>query len=86
MDSAEISSQSNSVIIRLEAVTKTYGSGDTIVHALDRVNLIVHQGEYCYGDRHQSNWCCQWRSTQSLAVSISVSDRSGYLSHEGEFI
>ncbi|MGF1541187.1 MAG: ABC transporter ATP-binding protein [Pleurocapsa sp.] len=47
MDSAGISPQSNSVIIRLEAVTKTYGSGDTIVHALDRVNLIVHQGEYC---------------------------------------
>ncbi len=42
-----MSPQSNSVIIRLEAVTKTYGSGNTIVHALDQVNLIVHRGEYC---------------------------------------
>jgi putative ABC transport system ATP-binding protein len=47
MDSAVTSSPSNSVIIRLEEVTKTYGSGDTMVHALDRVNLIVDRGEYC---------------------------------------
>lgn len=47
MDSVLISPQSNPVIIRLEAVTKTYGSGNTTVHALDRVNLLIHQGEYC---------------------------------------
>jgi len=36
-----------STIIRLEAVEKIYGSGDTIVRALDKVNLIINQGEYC---------------------------------------
>jgi putative ABC transport system ATP-binding protein len=35
------------VIIRLEEIEKIYGSGDTIVRALDGVNLIIHQGEYC---------------------------------------
>ena len=34
-------------IIRLEAVDKIYGSGNTEVRALDKVDLIVHQGEYC---------------------------------------
>ncbi len=38
---------SNPVIIRLEAVTKTYGAGETEVHALAGVDLIVEQGEYC---------------------------------------
>ncbi len=37
----------NSVIIRLEEVTKVYGSGETEVHALAGVDLIVEQGEYC---------------------------------------
>ena len=34
-------------IIRLEAVEKIYGSGNTIVRALDKVDLIIEQGEYC---------------------------------------
>ncbi len=41
------SKKSESVIIRLEAVEKVYGSGNTAVHALDQVDLIIHQGEYC---------------------------------------
>jgi putative ABC transport system ATP-binding protein len=41
------SKKSESVIIRFEAVEKVYGSGDTAVHALDKVDLIIHQGEYC---------------------------------------
>jgi putative ABC transport system ATP-binding protein len=36
-----------SVIIRLEEVTKVYGSGETVVNALAGVDLIVEQGEYC---------------------------------------
>lgn len=36
-----------SVITRLEAVTKVYGAGETEVHALAGVDLIVEQGEYC---------------------------------------
>lgn len=36
-----------SVIVRLEHVSKIYGSGDTEVRALADVNLIVEQGEYC---------------------------------------
>ena len=47
MNSSTASQTPNPVIIRLEAVTKTYGSGNTAVHALDNVDLIVHQGEYC---------------------------------------
>ncbi|MGH2414587.1 MAG: ABC transporter ATP-binding protein [Microcystaceae cyanobacterium] len=35
------------VIIRLEDISKVYGSGDTAVHALSKVNLIVEKGEYC---------------------------------------
>jgi putative ABC transport system ATP-binding protein len=34
-------------IIRLEHVSKTYGSGDTEVHALSDVNLTIDEGEYC---------------------------------------
>ena len=33
-------------LIRTEAVTKTYGSGETAVHALDRVTLTVQAGEF----------------------------------------
>ncbi len=40
-------SGNKSTIIRLEAVEKIYGSGNTEVRALDRVNLIVNRGEYC---------------------------------------
>lgn len=35
------------VIVRLEEVTKVYGTGNAQVKALDGVNLIVEQGEYC---------------------------------------
>lgn len=40
-------SSSNPILIRLEAVEKVYGSGNTAVHALDQVDLMIHQGEYC---------------------------------------
>jgi putative ABC transport system ATP-binding protein len=36
-----------SPIIQLEAITKVYGAGETAVHALDGVDLIVQPGEYC---------------------------------------
>ncbi|ELS02184.1 ABC-type antimicrobial peptide transport system, ATPase component [Xenococcus sp. PCC 7305] len=35
------------IIVCLEEVSKIYGSGNTTVHALDKVNLIINQGEYC---------------------------------------
>jgi putative ABC transport system ATP-binding protein len=35
------------VIIRLENVYKTYGIEDTLVKALDDVNLRIDEGEYC---------------------------------------
>jgi putative ABC transport system ATP-binding protein len=38
---------SNPVIIRLEAITKVYGVGETQVRALDGVDLSVESGEYC---------------------------------------
>ncbi|MBD2577417.1 ABC transporter ATP-binding protein [Oscillatoria sp. FACHB-1406] len=34
-------------VVRLEEITKVYGSGDTAVNALDGVNLIIEKGEYC---------------------------------------
>jgi putative ABC transport system ATP-binding protein len=34
-------------VIRLEHICKTYGAGDTEVHALNEVSLIVNPGEYC---------------------------------------
>lgn len=37
----------NSVIIRLEDISKVYGAGETEVKALVDVNLVVEQGEYC---------------------------------------
>ena len=37
----------NPIIIRLEEVTKVYGAGETEVHALAGVDLLVKQGEYC---------------------------------------
>lgn len=36
-----------SAIIRLEAVEKIYGMDNTIVHAIDKVDLVINQGEYC---------------------------------------
>jgi putative ABC transport system ATP-binding protein len=38
---------SKPVIIRLENVYKTYGIADTLVKALDDVNLTIDEGEYC---------------------------------------
>jgi putative ABC transport system ATP-binding protein len=35
------------IIIRLENVYKTYGIEDTLVKALDNVNLTIDEGEYC---------------------------------------
>ena len=40
-------SKSQPTIIRLEEIEKVYGSNNTAVHALDKVNLIINQGEYC---------------------------------------
>jgi putative ABC transport system ATP-binding protein len=41
------SSDYHPVIIRLEEIAKVYGSGETEIHALSEVNLIVEKGEYC---------------------------------------
>lgn len=43
----DLSTQYHPVIIRLENVSKVYGSGDTTVHALNEVNLTIEKGEYC---------------------------------------
>ncbi|PSF39446.1 ABC transporter [Aphanothece hegewaldii CCALA 016] len=43
----ESQNQYHPVIIRLENVSKVYGSGDTTVHALSDVNLTIEKGEYC---------------------------------------
>ena len=40
-------SLSQSTIIRLEKVEKVYGSDNTAVYALDKVDLIIERGEYC---------------------------------------
>lgn len=37
----------NSTLIRLEKICKVYGTGNTAVHALNNINLIVKEGEYC---------------------------------------
>lgn len=37
----------NPVIVRLENISKVYGTGDTTVNALNKVSLNVEQGEYC---------------------------------------
>ena len=34
-------------LINLEGIEKIYGQGNTAVHALDRVNLTIEEGEYC---------------------------------------
>ena len=33
-------------VIELRAVSKVYGSGDTVVRAVDRVDLVVERGDY----------------------------------------
>lgn len=35
------------MLIRLEDICKVYGTGNTAVHALNHINLIVEEGEYC---------------------------------------
>ena len=47
MNLSQSSTKTKPTIIRLEAVDKIYGSGNTEVRALDKVDLIVNQGEYC---------------------------------------
>ncbi|WP_202895833.1 ABC transporter ATP-binding protein [Iningainema tapete] len=45
--SSTLSTIQKPVIIRLENISKIYGSGETEVRALNNVNLMVEQGEYC---------------------------------------
>jgi putative ABC transport system ATP-binding protein len=35
------------IIIRMEEINKKYGAGDTLVNALEDVNLTIEEGEYC---------------------------------------
>ena len=42
-----LSSGKQPVVIRIEDVSKVYGIGNTEVRALNSINLIVEQGEYC---------------------------------------
>lgn len=35
------------IIIRIEEIRKVYGSDNTIVKALDKINLTIEKGEYC---------------------------------------
>ena len=36
-----------SALIRLEDISKVYGTGNTSVHALNEIDLTVEEGEYC---------------------------------------
>lgn len=47
LQSDALNSPRKPVIIRLEEVFKVYGIGNTEVRALNGVNLIVEEGEYC---------------------------------------
>ncbi|MEL6500405.1 MAG: ABC transporter ATP-binding protein [Cyanobacteria bacterium J06623_1] len=47
MDLSQQTNLSKSTLIRLEEVEKVYGSGNTVVHALDKVDLTIERGEYC---------------------------------------
>ena len=47
IQNSEIDTLTKKVIIRLENISKVYGSGNTEVHALNQVDLIVEEGEYC---------------------------------------
>lgn len=40
-------SKAKSSIIQLDNISKVYGTGDTAVHALHKVNLTILKGEYC---------------------------------------
>ena len=44
---SSINDNKSSILIRLEEIEKIYGSDNTAVHALDKVNLSISQGEYC---------------------------------------
>ncbi|BAY66474.1 ABC transporter-related protein [Calothrix brevissima NIES-22] len=47
LDSSTSSPAPQSAIIHLENIFKIYGRGETQVQALNNVNLIIEQGEYC---------------------------------------
>lgn len=34
-------------VIRLENISRTYGQGETLIRACDRISLTIHPGEYC---------------------------------------
>lgn len=36
-----------SILIRLENLSKVYGTGNATVHALNQINLTIEEGEYC---------------------------------------
>lgn len=46
-DSLVPNSVPKSAIIRLENIFKIYGTGETEVRALNDVNLVINEGEYC---------------------------------------
>jgi len=46
-DSVTTGSPARTTTVQLENVTKSYGSGDTVVHALAGVNMAVKAGSYC---------------------------------------
>lgn len=46
-DENKQSSTMNSTLIRLEDICKVYGTGNTVVHALNQINLAIEEGEYC---------------------------------------
>jgi len=37
----------NSTLIRLEDISKVYGTANTAVYALNHINLMIEEGEYC---------------------------------------
>ncbi|WP_036479518.1 ABC transporter ATP-binding protein [Myxosarcina sp. GI1] len=47
MNTSNNSNKHQSKLIRLKAIEKIYGSGNTAVHALDKVDLTILKGEYC---------------------------------------
>jgi len=46
-ESLDDNSSSQPEIIRLENIFKVYGTGETEVKALNNINLVINQGEYC---------------------------------------
>ncbi|QXE23654.1 ABC transporter related protein [Richelia sinica FACHB-800] len=43
----DMNSPSTKEIIRLENIFKIYGNGETEIQALNNVNLVIEEGEYC---------------------------------------